>query len=198
MEVVILHASDAHCNTDAVKRVLKSENYDAVVFSGDAECIATAEALLRAPAPVAAVTGNMDTASISRLYLQAGVLLDGRIAETLSLKLGGVGGLDPASSMERLLSHNMSVDILVTHHPPRGVLDLTGFGVRAGLEQLWKAIGRLAPRLHLFGHIHESSGYEGGGGVIFVNPGPLYEGRYALVKLGRTGINVSLRRIHSV
>jgi predicted phosphodiesterase len=53
--------------------------------------------------------------------------------------------------------------ILVTHSPPRGILDLTygGEDTRAGCPELWKRIEALDHlRLHVFGHLHESYGRE--------------------------------------
>ena len=50
------------------------------------------------------------------------------------------------------------VDVLVTHTPPLGVLDLVARGPRVGCEALRAALPRIAPRLHVFGHIHEAYG----------------------------------------
>lgn len=46
--------------------------------------------------------------------------------------------------------------ILVTHGPPRGVLDGDSYGSTA----LSELVRKRAPNLHLFGHIHESAGIE--------------------------------------
>ena len=48
------------------------------------------------------------------------------------------------------------VDILVTHGPPRGHLDLLKLGCPHLLHELW----RVRPRLHVFGHVHEGAGTE--------------------------------------
>ena len=52
------------------------------------------------------------------------------------------------------------IDVLVTHHPPRGILDRTYSGVCAGSAPLRGALnkGHLRPKLWLCGHIHESAG----------------------------------------
>lgn len=59
------------------------------------------------------------------------------------------------------------VDVVVTHGPPRPEegktaadyrLDLSGTGEHLGCDKLWKAIGRVRPKLHCFGHIHEGHG----------------------------------------
>ena len=48
------------------------------------------------------------------------------------------------------------IDILVTHGPPRGHLDLLTLGCPYLLDELW----RVRPRLHVFGHVHEGAGTE--------------------------------------
>ena len=49
-------------------------------------------------------------------------------------------------------------DILITHGPPHGTLDLTPRGDRAGCEALAERLKDLRVRLHVFGHIHHSYG----------------------------------------
>lgn len=61
------------------------------------------------------------------------------------------------------------VDVLVTHSPPMGVLDKTRHGQHVGCEELAKALGRIQPRVHIFGHIHESTGEVTKAGVHHVN-----------------------------
>lgn len=47
-------------------------------------------------------------------------------------------------------------DILITHGPPLGHLDLMRLGCRHLLRELW----RVRPLLHVFGHAHEGYGHE--------------------------------------
>ena len=49
--------------------------------------------------------------------------------------------------------------IVMTHGPPKGVLDLCPQG-NVGCDNLLRAIQRVKPLMHCFGHIHESSGIE--------------------------------------
>ena len=55
-------------------------------------------------------------------------------------------------------------DILVTHGPPHGILDEThyisyvGENPHVGCEELFKAVKRIKPRIHIFGHIHHAIG----------------------------------------
>jgi predicted phosphodiesterase len=60
-------------------------------------------------------------------------------------------------------------DILVTHGPPMGIRDRTITGEAVGCEELRAAVARVRPRLHVFGHIHESYGVEKLEGTMFVN-----------------------------
>jgi predicted phosphodiesterase len=49
-------------------------------------------------------------------------------------------------------------DVVITHGPPRGIMDMTYSGTRAGCPALFKAVARSRPRMHCFGHIHEGWG----------------------------------------
>lgn len=60
-------------------------------------------------------------------------------------------------------------DILITHGPPRGILDLCSNGSHEGCEDLRERVETISPRLHVFGHIHEGHGVETHGGITFVN-----------------------------
>ncbi|KAI0282166.1 Metallo-dependent phosphatase-like protein [Russula aff. rugulosa BPL654] len=58
-------------------------------------------------------------------------------------------------------------EILLTHTPAYGVLDMTRRGTNAGCPELLKTLKELGQcRMHVFGHIHEAHGaiiHEGGG-----------------------------------
>lgn len=60
-------------------------------------------------------------------------------------------------------------DILVTHGPPYGILDMTLEYKAAGCEELSYAILRVQPKYHIFGHIHEGYGVEVRGNTTFIN-----------------------------
>ncbi|KAJ7794635.1 hypothetical protein B0H14DRAFT_120666 [Mycena olivaceomarginata] len=59
---------------------------------------------------------------------------------------------------EALISKFPKTDILLTHGPPRNILDLTISKDRAGCAALAAALPTLRPKLHVFGHIHEARG----------------------------------------
>lgn len=50
------------------------------------------------------------------------------------------------------------VDVVMTHSPPRGILDYTDSRSRAGILTLFEAVARAKPQVHCFGHIHEAWG----------------------------------------
>jgi Icc-related predicted phosphoesterase len=65
-------------------------------------------------------------------------------------------------------------DVLITHGPPHGILDLVPLGGRgenenAGCEELKAAVKRIKPQAHIFGHIHEGYGLHRGPETVYVN-----------------------------
>jgi Icc-related predicted phosphoesterase len=56
------------------------------------------------------------------------------------------------------------IDILITHGPPKGILD-SGMGC----EELLLQINRVRPKIHCFGHVHGQSGSELVNGTRFIN-----------------------------
>ena len=63
------------------------------------------------------------------------------------------------------------VDILITHMPPFGILDLKSNDPEpVGCKHLLQAVTeRINPKLHVFGHIHGSHGCQEIGTTMFVN-----------------------------
>ena len=63
--------------------------------------------------------------------------------------------------------------IVVTHGPPFGILDQVDPGgfreMNVGCEELSKAMLRIQPKLHIFGHIHEGSGIQRVGLTTYIN-----------------------------
>jgi Icc-related predicted phosphoesterase len=65
------------------------------------------------------------------------------------------------------------VDVLITHQPPFGIRDAICKpvypGASVGCRRLREAVEKLEPKLHIFGHIHESHGDEVIGKTHFYN-----------------------------
>ena len=70
-------------------------------------------------------------------------------------------------------------DVLVTHGPPMFVLDRVGKD-HAGCEDLANRVLRVAPKVHVFGHIHEGYGHERKGMTDYYNAS-VVDARYRLV-----------------
>lgn len=53
-----------------------------------------------------------------------------------------------------------NIDILITHGPPFGILDraYNTNWEKVGCEDLFNAVKRVQPKLHVFGHVHEGYG----------------------------------------
>ena len=60
-------------------------------------------------------------------------------------------------------------DILVTHGPPYGILDLNMYKEHTGCPHLLKKVMEVRPQLHVFGHIHEGYGIHLEEDTIFHN-----------------------------
>ncbi len=194
--VRILHITDVHCNNDSLDKVLRKESFDIVILTGDIQCYDTVELLEPVKGRLLAISGNMDDISIIKRLRDLGVLIDGLVIKKHGLVFVGIGGIDPLTSLQEVETkiNNLKIDISLSHHPPKGILDKTLFRVRAGLKEIRNFIERYEPRLHLCGHIHESRGVEKLKNTIVVNPGPLKRGYYALIDYNDE-INVSLERL---
>jgi Icc-related predicted phosphoesterase len=69
-----------------------------------------------------------------------------------------------------------SLDVLITHGPPFGILDQTAPGeMHLGCKELLMAVEMKRPRVHLFGHIHGGAGTFESKATRFVNAAYLDE-----------------------
>jgi len=60
-------------------------------------------------------------------------------------------------------------DILITHGPPKGILDKNMEGGSCGCPFLLERVKEIKPKVHVFGHIHEAHGQESDGDTLFIN-----------------------------
>jgi len=64
----------------------------------------------------------------------------------------------------------LDTDVVITHGPPHGVLDTTvEYQGHTGDRELLRAIRRVKPKLHVFGHIHASYGARNTRDTLFIN-----------------------------
>jgi predicted phosphohydrolase len=74
---------------------------------------------------------------------------------------------EPLAAVWRKIPHG--IDVLITHGPPEGIGDRSGMDARAGCADLLARVIEVAPRLHLFGHIHQDGGVWTRGSTLFAN-----------------------------
>jgi len=61
------------------------------------------------------------------------------------------------------------VDVLITHGPPKYILDQNHRGDWCGSEFLSQLVMQKKPIVHAFGHIHDSYGYKSFHDILFIN-----------------------------
>ncbi|MCB0331251.1 MAG: metallophosphatase domain-containing protein [Bdellovibrionales bacterium] len=93
-----------------------------------------------------------------------------------------------ADIQQKLQAIPLDTDVLLTHAPPKGVLDRTGKGSNAGLDGLLDRVLLIDPTLHIFGHIHEGYGQFTKAGTLFVNASTCDVG----YKLGNAPVVINL------
>ena len=63
----------------------------------------------------------------------------------------------------------LDIEVLITHGPPHGVLDQVHAGPHLGCEELKIRLAAVRPRVHVFGHIHDSYGVARSKVTAYVN-----------------------------
>lgn len=66
-----------------------------------------------------------------------------------------------------------STDILVTHAPPRNIMDAVYTGESVGCDDLWERVQEINPKYHIFGHIHEGYGIQKIDKTTYINASSL-------------------------
>lgn len=192
-------------DTHRLHRQLTLPECDVLIHCGDfcnfqEEEIATlqdADAwFAEAPAKHVVCTGGNHDSSLQHrefAFRQAEFLAD-RLVEVAGLAIYGspwcpdLTGFAYFADTEQLADRwrriPSGIDVLVTHTPPLGILDLPRTGmVHLGCPMLRQELKRIRPRLHVFGHVHASRGHMEEEGICFVNasvvgspePGMLFE-----------------------
>lgn len=72
----------------------------------------------------------------------------------------GISYGELAGTEKSILEVDKEVDIVMTHGPAKYRLDCSSFDESLGCPHLFRAIRRLRPKLHVFGHVHHSYGAE--------------------------------------
>jgi len=188
----ILAFSDLHLARRAARElVAASAAADLVIGAGDfcnmRQGLDQAMELLSGiTAPMVLVPGNAESADELRAEaLPNASVLHGDGMEIDGLHLFGLGGGVPPTPFGEwsfdlseaeaaaMLAPCEVADILITHSPPKGVVDRTSRGDSVGSTAIHAAIERIQPKLALCGHIHDCWGERGMiGKTEVVNLGP--------------------------
>jgi hypothetical protein len=190
---------------------------DITHFGGYVEAAAVLEPIIETKIPIVAVAGNCDTDGVEECLSDRKISLQGRYLRRGGMVFVGVGGSLPCPKttpgeygdnvLETALSRAVRQAgkssggreedslIVVTHQPAFGT-KVDSVGERyTGSAAIRRFIEIYQPVLAVSGHIHEAPGMDRIGKTMLVNPGPLKEGRYAVVELQAAAVNVSLRQL---
>lgn len=194
MATNLLLFSDLHRDTAAARSLVSRAAYiDLAIGAGDfgnlrrhvRDCV---EVLRDLPCPAVLVAGNNE--STEQLVeacadWPAAQVLHGTTAIACGLNVFGIGGGIPTTPFgtwsydftedeaESLLANCTACDVLVTHSPPWGLVDVNSRGDHLGSRAIRRAVERLQPRLVVCGHIHGSAGQQCQlGPSTIINAGP--------------------------
>jgi Icc-related predicted phosphoesterase len=190
----LLLFSDLHRDRTATGRIVElSRDADVVVGAGDFATVRrglhdTLDVLAAIDKPAVLVPGNAESFE----ELQAGcagwpsaVVLHGTGREIDGVPFWGLGGAVPTTPFgpwsydfteaqaTELLRDCPIGGVLVTHSPPKGLLDRSSAGKSLGSTAVREAVERCRPRLVVCGHIHDRSGRtDRHGETTVINAGP--------------------------
>jgi hypothetical protein len=181
------------------------------------------ETLRRYTARVLAIPGNWDGGRVMQVMTEEGINLHRRHEIIDGVAFVGVGGALPyigtyeidEADFERFLDEawrglpNGTPTVLVCHHPPYGTAaDFVGEGSHLdtgdrfdkgrhiGCQAVRAAIERRQPLLCFTGHVHEAKSIDTIAGTRVINPGPLWQGGYALAEInGGALTRLEIRRV---
>mmetsp|Transcript_10632 Transcript_10632/g.44278 ORF Transcript_10632/g.44278 Transcript_10632/m.44278 type:complete len:177 (-) Transcript_10632:534-1064(-) len=116
-----------------------------------------------------------DDALSNAIYLQdSQVEIDGYVfyGSPFTPEFVGVFQLYNATDTREMISKIPDrVDVLITHGPPYGILDSPSSGGHVGCPMLERRVMEIDPKVHVFGHIHNSHGSmrQGDKGTFYAN-----------------------------
>jgi predicted phosphohydrolase len=155
---VFIHAGD-FCNTGSVIEVMRFNNWLGtlphkfkIVIAGNHDLFMESD-----PCLGRGLITNATYLANEEVYLNNGLTVWGSpITPSFNDWAFNVNrGKEIAKYWKQIPSY---IDIIVTHGPPYNILDLSANYEHLGCYDLWHRINQIQPKLHVFGHIHESYG----------------------------------------
>lgn len=211
MKLVLI--SDVHGNKENIEKLKNEfDSCDGIVFAGDftefnkeETGLPALEALSKCHENIFAVLGNCDNPELMEKLDENDISVDSSIVFHEGLAFAGSSGgsvftktTPNERTEEELLSDfdviknacDSSVNdqwnnlIVVSHNPPKNTsVDQCAPGVHVGSESLYNFIKEIKPLAVVTGHIHEGTGIDHIGETVVVNPGALFEGKYAVMDI---------------
>ena len=210
-----LVVSDLHGDLESARRAVDRFRPDALLSCGDwgdpSEVSGHDLADLAGRLPLLSTFGNHDPLELlGRIRDRDGspvLLAQGEVRDFHGLRVAGLGGIwakshrkpfyvtdeDVAEAAGRIAASG-PVDVLLTHACPIGLADLTPRGMRGGQRCFLEANKRIAPRIHLCGHVHVAQERKLKDGRQVLNVGATPEGSVVLIEVGATGPVARLER----
>ena len=112
------------------------------------------------------------------VLISEAVIIDGLMfwASPYTSRFGGWAFMRSEERLADIWRHIPDeVDVLITHSPPRGIMDGTISGENAGSQFLLERVKIVKPKIHVFGHIHEAFGIYNNREVKYINASVLNE-----------------------
>ncbi len=197
--MIIAYVVDVHGNEAYIKKlvgILNNLNIDLAVFGGD---LSFSLGLLDGVGiKYVIVPGECDDIYLTKHARTLGVLYDGKVMNIDGLKIGFVGALGAHQSIRRLAGRcSDGLDLLITHMPPKGCLDIILGKYHGGLIELLDLIRKCRIKYVLTGHYHDNVGVCRLDSSLVINPGPMMLGRYLIVYYYSGTLSYEFRSINS-
>lgn len=223
MKILVL--SCIHNQIDKLAKVLDKvnmKNIDMIICNGDFTdmfynpsdfdqvdmCEVLVEKLLALNKPLLVVPGNHDPYETLDVFEDYGINLHGKFKNVGGINFVGFGGaatpfntiFEPSEEeIERTLNKNADKilgGILVVHNPPKDTkCDKVSTGEHVGSANIRKTIEHSKPLLVICGHIHEAFSVDKIGNSVILNPGAVFENRFALVEIKGKDVKCELKDV---
>ncbi|KYC46010.1 MAG: phosphodiesterase [Candidatus Methanofastidiosum methylothiophilum] len=213
MDICVI--TDVHGKKSCLKKLLDSINikqFDLLLCCGDITSFGgereAKEVIQLVPnMPFYTVFGNCDKSEVRDYIASEGISLHEKEIKIGDYSLGGFGGSNKSpfgtpleyeedQIMAGLSKLSFEKMILVTHVPPYATkLDRIGNNKPIGSISVKNIIEKRQPLVAISGHVHESRAIDLIGKTHLLNPGPLKDGYYGVVKINQEKIKVELKEI---